>query len=204
MSTFTLTPEMIKNSVDYMPIGYKESLAKEMADKCVAPLKTAEQNKRGNKILALPRVYGENPALKAILLQNVLLSFYLGIENHADTEDVRKAYDTYASAHIFEQLSALRSNADVRTKAICIYNDYKAFERYVDIEIENRKAAENDTVARVLTAVQIMATEEMTQKLVAELKGTMDELQQKKNETVVEQRAEAIARANRAEAGNAF
>lgn len=204
MSAFTLTPEMIKNGADYMPIAYKESLAKEIAVKCVKPLKTAEQNKPGNKILALPRTYGEDPALKAILLQNVLLGFYLNIEQEADTEDARKAYDTYASAHIFEQLSALRSNGEVRAKAIRIYNDYKTFERFVDIEIENRQTAENDTVARILTAVQIMATEEMTQKLVAELQSTMTELQQKKNETIVEQRAEAIARANRAEAtGNA-
>lgn len=204
MSAFTLTPEMIKNGADYMPIAYKESLAKEIAAKCVKPLKTAEQNKPGNKILALPRTHGEDPALKAILLQNVLLGFYLNIEQEADTEDARKAYDTYASAHIFEQLSALRSNGEVRAKAIRIYNDYKTFERFVDIEIENRQTAENDTVARILTAVQIMATEEMTQKLVAELQSTMTELQQKKNETIVEQRAEAIARANRAEAtGNA-
>lgn len=198
MSTFILTAEMVKNGADYMPIEYKDSLAKEIANKCVKPLKTAEQNKPGNRILALPNVYGEDHALKAILLQNVLLGFYLNITVEPNEADVRKSYDTYASTHIFEQLSALRSNDEVRAKAIRIYNDYKAFERFVDNEIENRKAAENDTLARVLAAVQVMTAKEMTDNLKAELEKAMAELSAKKEEAIAAQNAAAVEGANNA------
>lgn len=198
MTTFTLTPEMIKNGADYMPIGHKEVLAKEIADNCVKPLKTAEQNKSGNKLLALPTVHGVDHTLKSILLQNVLLGFYLNVEQDPETQDVRKAYDTYASAHIFEQLSALRSNSEVRDKAIRIYNDYKAFEKFVETEIANRTAAENDTMARVLTAVQLMSAKEMTDKLMSELRSAMTELSEKKAEISAEQNAAIIAGAGNA------
>lgn len=198
MSAFTLAVETIKNGADYMPIGSKEALAKEIADKCVVPLKTAEQNKAGNKILALPCVHGVDHALKAILLQNVLLGFYFGIELDPNVQDVREAYDKYASAHIFEQLSALRNNAEIRDKTIRIYNDYKAFEKFVDVEITNRAEAENDTLARILSAVQIMSSKELTEKLMAELQSAMTELADKKAEISAAQEAATIAGADNA------
>lgn len=74
---FKVTKEMLKKAVTYMPLYMKESVSKQIAELCLDDIDTAEQNKIGESIIALPHLKGENLTLKNILLLNTLIGYYL-------------------------------------------------------------------------------------------------------------------------------
>lgn len=180
MEYFKITREQIKKAKTYMPIEEKIVYSTSIANQCLKDYKTAEQNLPGEQFLALPNLKGEDLALKTILLQNLLLGFYFDIElKELDSpEKIYEQYDYYAGGSLLNQIERFKSDCELKDKVFDLIYDYKEFKKMVDIEIYNLKALNNDGIARLTSAIQIISTPENVQKLTEELKRVTDEYQQ--------------------------
>lgn len=167
---FKITAEVLENALTYMPIASKTELAKSIAESCVEPAKTAEQNRGGEKLLALPYIKVENYTLKEILLMNTLVGFYFNAELDPE-ENAYDTYDYYACGNIFEQLKRFKGDEKLREKAFAIIEDFRKFKKVVDTEIFNKKMVANDGLARVIAAVQVGADPETLRNALESLKG---------------------------------
>nr|DAU13430.1 MAG TPA: hypothetical protein [Caudoviricetes sp.] len=165
---FELTDEIMQKATAYMPIEDKAELAKTIAEQCVVDIPTAEQNLIGEKFLALPYIKGENRELKALCLMNVLLSHYLKIPVNSPLNEEK--YNHYAEGSILNQIERYKSNFDLKNKAFDLLADYKEFRKFVDVEINNLIALNNDPLARLTASIQVFATPENIKKAVDELK----------------------------------
>ena len=179
---FVLTDEIMKNAVSYMPIEDKADMANVIAKKCVVDIPTAQQNLDGEKFLALPYIKGEDRELKAMCVMNVLLEYYLKIKVEKPfTED---HYNFYASGSILNQIERYKSNFDLKNKAFDLLADYKEFRKFVDNEIANLIAVNNDPLARFMASISVLSNPENIKKAVEELKIVSDkyakELKEKK------------------------
>lgn len=178
MEKFIITREILKKANTYMPIGTKADVARTIAKNALSAMPTAEQNKKGEKILALPYLKTENYAIKQMQLMSVLLTFYLDIELTAPFTE--NDYDLYASSRLLAQLENYKKDAEVKEIAFAILADYKELEKAVNIEIYNQRCVENDSIARFTAGMSILADPENVKKLYDELKRAADELGEKR------------------------
>lgn len=188
MKEFILTPEMLRNAKVYMTLYEKEELSHEIANLCIVPQGIAEQNREGNKFLALPCLKAERPAMKAVLLQNILISYYLGLdleqtyfkafaENEAppmtDGGEIDKyaEYDYFARAHLLTQIENYKRDADAELKqhALDLIADFRDFKKMVEIELYNIKQLQNDPLGRFTASIQLVSTPENMKHLIEEL-----------------------------------
>lgn len=180
MEDFILSKEDLLRARTYMPLSYKVSLARKIAQLCLVPMKTAEQNKAGEKLVPLPHIMEEDVAKKAILLQRVLLSFYFDIDMEVEGEiDGYEEYDRYASGHLLNQIERFKGDRDTKNAAFDLMEDYREFKKFVDTIIYNEKQNRNDPLARFTATIEILSTPENIQLLVDELAKTGDALAEK-------------------------
>lgn len=175
METYTITKETMRNAQSYMPLGQKESLARQIADLCVKPTKTAEQNKIGETLLALPTLQEEDSALKNMLLLNTLLGYYLDVElketaENGEAVDPYARYDFYAGGHIMNQLERFKGDAELKNKAFDLLADYKDFKKMVETEVYNKKVRENDAMGRLTASLAVFADPETVKALAEQLR----------------------------------
>lgn len=173
MKHFHITDEMMSKATTYMPLQSKQDIARQIADLCLVPMKTAEQNKPGEKILAMPYLRAEDTALKQVLLLRTLLGYYFDIEVE-DTDNAQEQYDYYAGAHIFNQLERYKST-EYKASAFDILSDFKDFRKMVETEIYNIRANWNDPIGRFTSAIQLFSTPENIEAIKAELERTKKE-----------------------------
>lgn len=179
---FILTPETMKAANDYLPLSKMAMLAKTIAPACLEKSKTAKQNEKGLEFLALPTLWVDDPELKELYKMHVLLEYYLKIPTPDDFSD--KEYDTFGEAHILNQIERFKGNAGLKDKVFDLLENYKRFEKMLNIEIENEKAVRNDPVARLTAAISIVSNPENIKKMKEELERTADEFQIKQHDAI--------------------
>lgn len=164
---FELTDEVMQNADVYMPLELKAKLAKDVAKECIVDMLTAEQNLEGEKFLALPYIKGEDKELKALCLMQILLNYYLKIDTKTPFDNEK--YNYYAGGSILNQIERYKSNFDLKNKAFDLLADYKEFRKFVETEISNLIAVNNDALARVMAAIQVFSNPENIKKGLEEL-----------------------------------
>ena len=178
MENFILTKDDILRAKTYMPLEAKVGLAREIANLCLVSMKTAEQNSAGEDLLPLPHIMEEDVAKKAVLLQNVLLSYYFDIEME-EAEDGYEQYDRYASGHLLNQIERFKGDRETKNAAFDLMEDFREFKKFVDTIIYNEKQNRNDPLQRFTATLEVMSTPENIKILVDELSKTGDELAKK-------------------------
>lgn len=166
---FVLTKETLLAAKTYMPLSDKEDLASQIASECVRPMKTAEQNRPGEAMIALPSLMEEDYALKTVLLQSVLISYYLGLEYETGGEQYAE-YDKYAGGHLLNQIERFKSDRDTKDIAFDLLDDWREFKKMVDTMIYNYKCNVNDPIARLAAAAAVLSEPENVSVLLEELK----------------------------------
>lgn len=169
MEYYVLTKETLLAANTYMPINDKEDLASQIASLCVRPMKTAEQNRPGEAMAALPSLMEEDYALKSVLLQSVLINYYLGLEYDADKSQFEE-YDRYAGGHLLNQIERFKSDRDTKDIAFDLLDDWREFKKMADTMIYNYKCNVNDPIARLAASAAVLSTPENVSALVEELK----------------------------------
>ncbi len=202
---FKVTKDMLKTAITYMPLAIKESVSKQIAELCLEDIDTAEQNKIGEAIIALPHLKGENLTLKNILLLNTLVGYYLDQDMPETDEngkeiDAFERYDYYAGGHLLNQIERFKSDPEVKDIVFDLMSDYKDFKKLVDTEIYNAKANTNDLIPRMFAAIEVLSTPETMNTIIEELK----KLGEERKETLEEKKSAIIAeldKKNNAESG---
>lgn len=184
MEYFVLTKEMMLGAETYMPLAEKTANARAIAEACVRPMETAEQNKPADRLISLPMLCEEDYALKSILLLNALLGYYFDVDVD-ENMDPFEAYDFYAGGHILNQIERFKGDRETKDIAFDILEDFREFKKMVDTIIFNEKANANDPIGRLAASIEILSTPEAIQTLMDELQKTGGELSDKVREAKV-------------------
>lgn len=186
---FKLTKEHMLKAITYMPLSYKVTVAKQIANICLEDIDTDEQNKIGESLIALPHLKGEDLAKKSMLLTNTLLGYYFDLDlpqtNADGTEvDPYERYDYYCGAHLLNQIERFKSDPDVKDIAFDLISDYKEFKKIVDTELYNAKSNANDPIPRFSAAVAVLTSPDSISAIVDEIKKLGEQREEKKDALV--------------------
>lgn len=169
---FEITKEMLLKAQTYMPLKFKQTLSRQIAENCVEKMPSTYP--AAHELFHAPKLAKENPALKSVLLLNTLLGFYFDITVPSEDENGKalnsyKVYDGYACSHPLNQLERFKSDFEVKNIVFDILSDYREFEKMVNNEIYARKTAYNDTPSRVLAFAALSFSPEQINKAKAEI-----------------------------------
>lgn len=189
MEYFELTKDMMAKAKTYMPIEYKETLARAVAFRCVKPMVRLKwdgihlsEREPGEPVkdepTSLPDLMEEDVALKMCLLQNVLLSYYFDIEMDEEADPYAQ-YDLYAGGHLMNQIERFKADRDVKNKAFDLMEDWREFKKMVDTIIYNYKMNANDPLKRFDAMLTVFSSPENIQALANELQKSTDEVEEK-------------------------
>lgn len=169
MEYYIVSKDTMLTAVTYMPIGLKQAIAKTIADKCVIDLPTAEQNREGEKFLALPYIKAEDKQMKDMCLLSTLLQHYLKVPLDKEKDFDEELFDFYSAGAILNQIERFKSDFNCKDKAFDLLADFKELRKMVDNEIENLIRVNNDPLARITAAIQVFSTPENVEKMVKEI-----------------------------------
>ena len=169
---FLITDEILKRAVTYMPIAEKAATAKVVARECLQRDETPEAHG------AFPPLWRENQHLKALMLMQILLTDYLGVNIGIDGDFNSRVYDKYGKSHVLNQLERYKGNAELKDTVFDILTDYKDLRKMIDAEIYAEKAKRNDTLLRLSLAADLAATPENVKAIAEEIARMSDEMKE--------------------------
>lgn len=185
-----ITIENIKNARTYLKIGAKQRLAEQIAGWVVTKVEPDTE-----QTITVPPLYKENRALKNMLMTGILCRYYLNMEFECDTVSVydtdgnliekqpvdffptMEAYDEIASSAIMNQLERLKKKDKDNINIIFDFMyDYKTLEQMVNAEIKDYLAQKNDVVARVISTLEFLISNQNLESLKEQIDTLQKEL----------------------------
>lgn len=157
MERHILTETDIQNANTYMPLVKKVALAQLVAPLCVGKMEVAINDSDGQK--PLPDM-GQILQIRRIMFETgVLVGFYLNkafdtIKN-ADGEDIpfcMSADEVDRWENIETQIDRLKKNKSCADKCFELLNDFHAFKKILNTEINSQMSVRNDVVGRLVQA----------------------------------------------------
>lgn len=181
-----ITPEIVKNATDYIPLMKKQEMAETIAQKCIVKvlMKYTEKGD-GTDSVPMPDRYQEYHMYTNLYLMGVLAHEYLHIPYEGDGtgkeiidyENLKmpaNVYDQWGESHVLNQLEQMKTDRELREKVFDLLNDYKDFRWMLAHEIDILLGHNNDVVTRMMQAlgasIKEMAADSM-QELGAELQN---------------------------------
>lgn len=145
-----------------------------------------------NDIQPIPPRYQEDSFTKSLICCAVLAGFYMHmydlsglLSKNPSFEFSMTDYDRFATIPV--QLDRMRrsGDAEIRPIANAILNDYRDFEKRLNLAIYNYISAQNDTCVRLVQMMNMQAAPENVKNAMAQFKEIQKELEQaaKKGET---------------------
>ena len=185
-----ITIENIKNARTYLKIGAKQRLAEQIAGWVVTKVEPDT-----DQTITVHPLYKENRALKNMLMTGILCRYYLNMEFECDTVSVydtegnliekqpvdffptMEAYDEIASSAIMNQLERLKKKDKDNINIIFDFMyDYKTLEQMVNAEIKDYLAQKNDVVARVISTLEFLISNQNLESLKEQIDTLQKEL----------------------------
>ena len=201
-----ITPEIVKNATDYIPLMKKQEMAETIAQKCIVKvlMKYTEKGD-GTDSVPMPDRYQEYHMYTNLYLMGVLAHEYLHIPYEGDGtgkeiidyENLKmpaNVYDQWGASHVLNQLEQMKTDRELREKVFDLLNDYKDFRWMLAHEIDILLGHNNDVVTRMMQAIgasiKAMAADSMQ-----ELGEALQNEQSKEAEPEKKVSAEDIAKA---------
>ena len=160
-----ITPEIVKNATDYIPLMKKQEMAETIAQKCIVKvlMKYTEKGD-GTDSLPMPDRYQEYHMYTNLYLMGVLAHEYLHIPYEGDGtgkeiidyENLKmpaNVYDQWGASHVLNQLEQMKTDRELREKVFDLLNDYKDFRWILAHEIDILLGHNNDVVTRMMQAL---------------------------------------------------
>ena len=160
-----ITPEIVKNATDYIPLMKKQEMAETIAQKCIVKvlMKYTEKGD-GTDSLPMPDRYQEYHMYTNLYLMGVLAHEYLHIPYEGDGtgkeiidyENLKmpaNVYDQWGESHVLNQLEQMKTDRELREKVFDLLNDYKDFRWMLAHEIDILLGHNNDVVTRMMQAL---------------------------------------------------
>lgn len=160
-----ITPEIVKNATDYIPLMKKQEMAETIAQKCIVKvlMKYTEKGD-GTDSVPMPDRYQEYHMYTNLYLMGVLAREYLHIpyegdgsgKEHTGYDNLKmpvNVYDQWGASHVLNQLEQMKTDREMREKVFDLLNDYKDFRWMLAHEIDILLGHDNDVVTRVMQAI---------------------------------------------------
>lgn len=160
-----ITPEIVKNATDYIPLMKKQEMAETIAQKCIVKvlMKYTEKGD-GTDSVPMPDRYQEYHMYTNLYLMGVLAHEYLHIPYEGDGtgkeiidyENLKmpaNVYDQWGESHVLNQLEQMKTDRELREKVFDLLNDYKDFRWMLAHEIDILLGHNNDVVTRMMQAL---------------------------------------------------
>lgn len=160
-----ITPEIVKNATDYIPLMKKQEMAETIAQKCIVKvlMKYTEKGD-GTDSVPMPDRYQEYHMYTNLYLMGVLAHEYLHIPYEGDGtgkeiidyENLKmpaNVYDQWGASHVLNQLEQMKTDRELREKVFDLLNDYKDFRWMLAHEIDILLGHNNDVVTRIMQAI---------------------------------------------------
>lgn len=201
-----ITPEIVKNATDYIPLMKKQEMAETIAQKCIVKvlMKYTEKGD-GTDSVPMPDRYQEYHMYTNLYLMGVLAHEYLHIPYEGDGtgkeiidyENLKmpaNVYDQWGASHVLNQLEQMKTDRELREKVFDLLNDYKDFRWMLAHEIDILLGHNNDVVTRMTQAIGA-SIKEMAADSMHELGETLQNEQPQEAEPDKKVSAEDIAKA---------
>lgn len=201
-----ITPEIVKNATDYIPLMKKQEMAETIAQKCIVKvlMKYTEKGD-GTDSVPMPDRYQEYHMYTNLYLMGVLAHEYLHIPYEGegtgkeiiDYENLKmpaNVYDQWGASHVLNQLEQMKTDREMREKVFDLLNDYKDFRWMLAHEIDILLGHNNDVVTRMMQALGA-SIKEMTADSMQELGEALQNEQPQEAEPEKKVSAEDIAKA---------
>lgn len=201
-----ITPEIVKNATDYIPLMKKQEMAETIAQKCIVKvlMKYTEKGD-GTDSVPMPDRYQEYHMYTNLYLMGVLAQEYLHIPYEGDGtgkelidyENLKmpaNVYDQWGASHVLNQLEQMKTDRELREKVFDLLNDYKDFRWMLAHEIDILLGHNNDVVTRMMQALGA-SIKEMAADSMQELGETLQGEQPQEAEPEKKVSAEDIAKA---------
>lgn len=160
-----ITPEIVKNATDYIPLMKKQEMAETIAQKCIVKvlMKYTEKGD-GTDSVPMPDRYQEYHMYTNLYLMGVLAKEYLHIpyegdgsgKEHTGYDNLKmpvNVYDQWGASHVLNQLEQMKTDREMREKVFDLLNDYKDFRWMLAHEIDILLGHDNDVVTRMMQAL---------------------------------------------------
>ena len=160
-----ITPEIVKNATDYIPLMKKQEMAETIAQKCIVKvlMKYTEKGD-GTDSVPMPDRYQEYHMYTNLYLMGVLAHEYLHIPYEGDGtgkeiidyENLKmpaNVYDQWGASHVLNQLEQMKTDRELREKVFDLLNDYKDFRWMLAHEIDILLGHNNDVVTCMMQAL---------------------------------------------------
>ena len=201
-----ITPEIVKNATDYIPLMKKQEMAETIAQKCIVKvlMKYTEKGD-GTDSVPMPDRYQEYHMYTNLYLMGVLAHEYLHIPYEGDGtgkeiidyENLKmpaNVYDQWGASHVLNQLEQMKTDRELREKVFDLLNDYKDFRWMLAHEIDILLGHNNDVVTRMMQAI-CASIKEMAADSMHELGETLQGEQPQETEPEKKISEEDIAKA---------
>lgn len=201
-----ITPEIVKNATDYIPLMKKQEMAETIAQKCIVKvlMKYTEKGD-GTDSVPMPDRYQEYHMYTNLYLMGVLAHEYLHIPYEGDGtgkeiidyENLKmpaNVYDQWGASHVLNQLEQMKTDREMREKVFDLLNDYKDFRWMLAHEIDILLGHNNDVVTRMMQALG-SSIKEMVADSMQELGEALQNEQPQEAEPEKKVSAEDIAKA---------
>lgn len=201
-----ITPEIVKNATDYIPLMKKQEMAETIAQKCIVKvlMKYTEKGD-GTDSVPMPDRYQEYHMYTNLYLMGVLAHEYLHIPYEGDGtgkeiidyENLKmpaNVYDQWGASHVLNQLEQMKTDRELREKVFDLLNDYKDFRWMLAHEIDILLGHNNDVVTRMMQALGA-SIKEMTADSMQELGEALQNEQPQEAEPEKKVSEEDIAKA---------
>lgn len=201
-----ITPEIVKNATDYIPLMKKQEMAETIAKKCIVKvlMKYTEKGD-GTDSVPMPDRYQEYHMYTNLYLMGVLAHEYLHIPYEGDGtgkeiidyENLKmpaNVYDQWGASHVLNQLEQMKTDREMREKVFDLLNDFKDFRWMLAHEIDILLGHNNDVVTRMMQAIGT-SIKEMTADSMQELGEALQNEQPQEAEPEKKVSAEDIAKA---------
>lgn len=201
-----ITPEIVKNATDYIPLMKKQEMAETIAQKCIVKvlMKYTEKGD-GTDSVPMPDRYQEYHMYTNLYLMGVLAHEYLHIPYEGDGtgkeiidyENLKmpaNVYDQWGASHVLNQLEQMKTDREMREKVFDLLNDYKDFRWMLAHEIDILLGHNNDVVTRMMQALGA-SIKEMAADSMQELGEALQNEQPHETEPEKKISAEDIAKA---------
>lgn len=201
-----ITPEIVKNATDYIPLMKKQEMTETIAQKCIVKvlMKYTEKGD-GTDSVPMPDRYQEYHMYTNLYLMGVLAHEYLHIPYEGDGtgkeiidyENLKmpaNVYDQWGASHVLNQLEQMKTDREMREKVFDLLNDYKDFRWMLAHEIDILLGHNNDVVTRMMQALG-SSIKEMAADSMQELGEALQNEQPQEAEPEKKVSAEDIAKA---------
>lgn len=201
-----ITPEIVKNATDYIPLMKKQEMAETIAQKCIVKvlMKYTEKGD-GTDSVPMPDRYQEYHMYTNLYLMGVLAHEYLHIPYEGDGtgkeiidyENLKmpaNVYDQWGASHVLNQLEQMKTDREMREKVFDLLNDFKDFRWMLAHEIDILLGHNNDVVTRMMQTLGA-SIKEMTADSMQELGEALQNEQPQEAEPEKKVSAEDIAKA---------